>query len=77
MTNAPYVHDFGTGTSGTGSLKFELPKLFAGGLNATALDTWLFQMNLYFQMEDQIPVTKHTTRAVMNLTGQAADWFCV
>ena len=63
--------------SGTGSLKFELPKPFAGGLNATALDTWLFQMNLYFQMKDQIPVTKHATRAMMSLTGQAADWFPV
>ena len=48
VTNALHGHDYGTGTSGTGSLKFELPKLFAGGLNATALDTWLFQMNLYF-----------------------------
>ena len=24
-----------------------------------------------------MPVNKHTTRAVMNLTGQAADCFCV
>ena len=71
------MHDFGTGISGIGSLKFELPKPFAGGLNATALDTWLFQMNFYFQMEDQIPVSKHMTQAVMNLTSQAADWFCV
>ena len=71
------MHDYGTGMLGTGSLKFELPKPFAGGLNATALDTWLFQMNLYFQMEDWIPVTKHATWAVMNLTGQVADWFCV
>ena len=55
------MHDYGTGTSGTGALKFELPKPFAGSLNATALDTWLFQMKLYFQMEDQIPVTKHAT----------------
>ena len=42
LTNALHMHDFGTGTSGTASLKFELPKPFAGGLNATALDTWLF-----------------------------------
>ena len=42
------MHDFGTGMSGNGSLKFELPKLFFEGLNATVLDTWLFQMNLYF-----------------------------
>ena len=55
------MHDYDTDMPGTVSLKFELPKLFAGGLNATALDTWLFQMNLYFQMEDQIPVTKHVT----------------
>ena len=71
------MHDFGTGMSGNGSLEFELPKPFAGGLNATVLDTWLFQMNLYFQMEDWIPVTKCVSQAVMNLTGQAADWFCV
>ena len=77
VTNVQHGHDYGTGTSGTGSLKFELPKPFAGGLNATALDTWLFQMNLYFQMEDQIPVAKCATRAVMNLTGQASDWFRV
>ena len=72
-----HVHDFGTGTSGTGFLKFKLPKPFAGGLNVTALDTWLFQMNLYFQMKDQIPVSKCATQAVMNLTGQAMDWFCM
>ena len=36
------VHGFGTGTSSTGLLKFELPKSFAGGLNATVLDIWLF-----------------------------------
>ena len=71
------MHDFGTGTSGNGLLKFELPKPFAGGLNAIVLDIWLFEMNLYFQMEDHIPVAKRETRAVINLTGQAADWFCV
>ena len=67
----------GAGESNGSSLKFELPKPFAGGINATVLDTWLFQMNLYFQMEDHIPVAKRATRAVMNLTGQAADWFRV
>ena len=71
------MHDFGTGTSGNGLLRFELPKPFAGGLNATVLDAWLFQMNFYFQMEDRIPVTKCVTRVMMNLTGQAADWFYV
>ena len=67
------MHDFGTSMSSNGSLKFELPKPFAGGLNATTLDTWLFKMNLYFQMEDQIPVLKCATQAVMNLTGQVAN----
>ena len=71
------MHDFGTGTSSNGSLKFKLPKSFAGGLNATVLDTWSFQMNLYFQMKDCIPVTKDVSHAVMNLTGEASDWFCV
>ena len=42
LTNAPPVHDFGTSMPGTGSLKFELPKPCAGGLNSTTLDTWLF-----------------------------------
>ena len=71
------MHNYGTGMSGNGSLKFELPKLCTGGLNATVLDTWLFYMNLYFQMEDRIPVTKCATQVVINFTGQAADWFCV
>ena len=48
LTNAPRAHDLGTGTSASVSLKFELPKPFAGGLNAIVLDTWLFQMNPYF-----------------------------
>ena len=49
----------------------------AGGLNATVLDAWLLQMNLYFQMEDHIPVTKWETHAIMYLIGQTADWFCL
>ena len=71
------MHEFGTGVSDNSSLKFGLPKPFAGGLNAIVLDTWLFQIKLNFQMEDRIPVTKRMTRAVINLTGQAADWFRV
>ena len=71
------MHDFGTSMSVNGSLKFKVPKPFAGGLNATVLDTWLFEINLYFQMKDRIPIAKCATPAVMNFTGQAVDWFHV
>ena len=63
------MHDFGTGVSVYGSLKFELPKPFAEGVNTTVLGICLLQKNLFFQMEDCIPVTKHVTHALMNLTG--------
>ena len=75
LTNALCGHKPGTSTPVSASLKLELPKLFASGLNATVLDALLFFMNLHFQMEDHIPVTKCATRAVINLICQAADWF--
>ena len=49
LTNDLRGHDIGTSTSAIASLKFELPKPFARGLNATVLDTWLFQMNSIFK----------------------------
>ena len=62
---------------GTNTLKVEPPKPFQGGVNATAIDTWIYQMNLYFSLEDRIPENRRAIRAVMNLAGQAADWFRV
>ena len=42
LTNTPCVHNFGTSMSGNVSLNCELPEPFAGGLNRTIMDTWLF-----------------------------------
>ena len=44
-------------------------------LDGTALESWLYQMNLYFSIESSLPENLRVTRAALLLTGNAATWF--
>ena len=52
------------------------PKPFDGKtLDGTALESWLYQMNLYFTIETSLPDHLRASRAALVLTGNAAMWF--
>ena len=52
--------------------KNDPPKLFNSKmLNGTALESWLHQMNLYFQIGTNMPENFCVTRAALLLTGNA------
>ena len=52
-----------------------MPKAFEGAnLDPTAVDTWIFQMELYFRTEQRIPAAQHAMIACTNLAGDAALW---
>ena len=56
--------------------KVDPPKLFDGKtLDGTALESWLYQMNLYFSIETGLPENLRVARAALLLTGNAATWF--
>ena len=44
-------------------------------LDGTALESWIYQMNLYFSIETSLLDNVHITRAALLLTGNAATWF--
>ena len=44
-------------------------------LDGAALESWLYQMNLYFSIEMSLPENLHVARAALLLTGNAATWF--
>ena len=44
-------------------------------LDGTALESWLYQMNLYFYIETSLPENLHVARAALLLTSIAATWF--
>ena len=44
-------------------------------LDSTALESWLYQMNLYFSIETSLPENLRVARAALLLTGNAATWF--
>ena len=44
-------------------------------LDGTALESWLYQMNLYFSIETSLPENLRVARAALLLTGNAATWF--
>ena len=51
--------------------KVDPPKMLGG----TALESWLYQMNLYFHIETSLLENLHVARAALLLTGNAATWF--
>ena len=56
--------------------KVNLSKPFDGKtLDSTALESWLYQMNLYFSIETSLPENLHVARAALLLIGNAATWF--
>ena len=44
-------------------------------LDGTALESWLYQMNLCFSIEMSLPENLRIARAALLLTGNAATWF--
>ena len=58
------------------SFKVDPPKPFNDKmLNGTALESWLYQMNLYFSIKMSLPENLHIARTALLLTGNAATWF--
>ena len=58
------------------AFKVDPPKPFDGKtLDGTALESWLYQMNLYFSIETGLPENLRVARAALLLTGNAATWF--
>ena len=56
--------------------KVDPPKSFDGKtLDGTALESWLYQVNLYFSIETGLPEHLRVARAALLLTGHAATWF--
>ena len=56
--------------------KVDRPKPFDGKtLDGTALESWLYQMNLYFSIETGLPENLHVARAALLLTVHAVTWF--
>ena len=56
--------------------KVDPPKPFDGKtLDGTALESWLYQMNLYFSIETSLPEKLRVARAALLLTGNTATWF--
>lgn len=54
--------------------KVEPPKSFKGEkLEAAALESWIFQMDLYFSAAN-VPIHMMAVRAALNLEGPAAVW---
>ena len=55
--------------------KVDPPKPFRGDrLDGSAVDTWVFQMELYFANEPRIPRSGRAKRAALNMEGDAAVW---
>ena len=56
--------------------KVDPPKPFEGKtLDGTALESWLYQMNLYFFTETSLLENLCVARAALLLTSNAATWF--
>ena len=56
--------------------KVDQPKLFDGKtLDSTALESWLYQMNLYSSIEMSLAEKLSVARAALLLTGNASTWF--
>ena len=44
-------------------------------IDGTALESWLYQTNLYFSKETGLPENLRVARAALMLTDNAATWF--
>ena len=45
-------------------------------LDGTALESWLYLMNLYCSIETSFPEDLRIARVALLLTSNAATWFC-
>ena len=75
--------DVGGGIGGqqhaTGEAWFKLdpPKPFEGKtVDGSLLESWRYQMDLYFAIKFSIPTELQVAHAVLLLTGNAPTWFC-
>ena len=57
--------------------KLDPPKPFEGKLvDGSLLESWLYQLDSYFDIESSIPPKLYVVRAALLLTGNASTWFC-
>ena len=56
--------------------KLDPPKPFEGKpVDGSLLESWLYQLDLYFDIESSIPPELHVARAALLLMSNASMWF--